>query len=125
MFFGECNCGWNNGGTRYCDLLPGDDEWVNVRELFLAYYTTTLDTCNTDARWEPCNSPKAYKTWMCAKLKAENYPYMIDEGILPCMANLYAYLPTFSDIDTYCKSYAHTLMVSSGVTLMIMAALYY
>ena len=50
----ECNCGWNPLGTQYCDLLPGDEEWLNVRSLFLKYYSATLNTCNVDARWEPC-----------------------------------------------------------------------
>jgi hypothetical protein len=70
-------------------LLPGDDEWLNVRKLFLDYYLATRETCNTDARWEPCNAKAKYNAWMCAKLKAENYAYMIDEGTLDCMANLY------------------------------------
>lgn len=29
--FAKCTCGWNGNKTRYCDLLPGDDEWINVR----------------------------------------------------------------------------------------------
>lgn len=86
----KCSCGWNAGKKRYCDLLPGDDEWVKVRELFVAYFTATRDTCNTDARWEPCNSKTLYYKWMCAKLRAENYPNLVDEGSLPCMANLYS-----------------------------------
>ena len=99
---GQCSCGWNPTGTRYCDLLPGDDEWVTARQLFIDYYTATLDTCNTDARWEPCGQTALYNQWMCANLRAQNYPYMVDEGTLDCMNNLYEYLPIFSDIYTYC-----------------------
>lgn len=79
-------------------MLPGDDEWVNVRALFLAYYEATIDTCNTDARWEQCGVPDLYNAWMCAKLRAESYALLVDEGTLPCMENLYAHLPVFSDI---------------------------
>ena len=25
--FGECKCGFNSQGYRYCDLIPGDEEW--------------------------------------------------------------------------------------------------
>jgi hypothetical protein len=100
----KCACGWNPKKTRYCDLLPGDDEWLTVRELFVEYFTATRDDCNTDARWEPCNAKSLYYKWMCAKLRAENYPLLIDEGTLSCMDNLYAYLPIFSDIYKYCYS---------------------
>ena len=41
---------------------------------------------------------------MCAKLKAENYVLMIDAKNLECMTNLFKYLPTFSDIYTYCEN---------------------
>ncbi len=53
---------------------------------------------------------------MCAKLRAENYPYLIDEGTLPCMENLYAYLPTFSDIKRYCDSFAYKLGAKLGLS---------
>ena len=26
-----CKCGVNSNGTRYCDIMPGDSEWVNAR----------------------------------------------------------------------------------------------
>jgi deoxyadenosine/deoxycytidine kinase len=29
--FAKCSCGWNGNKTRYCDLLPGDYEWLQVR----------------------------------------------------------------------------------------------
>ena len=86
----KCACGWNTKKNRYCDLLPGDDEWVKARELFVQYFTATRDTCNTDARWEPCNAKTLYYKWMCAKLRAENYAMLRDEGTLPCMENLYS-----------------------------------
>ena len=28
---GRCKCGWNADKTKYCDLLSGDNEWVDVR----------------------------------------------------------------------------------------------
>ena len=85
----KCSCGWNANKTRYCNLLPGDDEWVEVRALFKTYYEATKTNCNTEARWERCSEPRLYNEWMCAKLKAENYAYMIDDGTLECMENLY------------------------------------
>jgi len=84
--------------------LPGDDEWVKVRELFVQYFTATRDVCNTDARWEACNSKALYNKWMCAKLRAENYVMLLDEGTLPCMENLYSQIPVFADIHKYCFS---------------------
>ena len=30
----KCQCSWNTNKTKYCDLLPGDDEWVTVRTNF-------------------------------------------------------------------------------------------
>ncbi len=39
---------------------------------------------------------------MCAKLRAENYVILVDEGKLDCMENLKAYLPIFEDIYSYC-----------------------
>lgn len=39
---------------------------------------------------------------MCSKLMAENYVLMIDAYSLSCMADLFRYLPVFSDIYTYC-----------------------
>ena len=113
----KCACGWNSKKTRHCDLLPGDDEWLNVRELFLTYFTATRDNCNTDARWEPCGVKKYYYDWMCAKLRAENYALLIDEGTLSCMDNLYAYLPIFGDIHKYCYSSA-TRMISRVITII-------
>lgn len=53
------------------------------------YFTTTRDDCNTAARWEPCNAKDKYNKWMCAKLRAENYAMLVDEGELDCMNNLY------------------------------------
>lgn len=50
----RCSCGWNSKKSKYCDLLPGDDEWIEVRKNFREYYTATRDTCNSDARWEAC-----------------------------------------------------------------------
>lgn len=93
--YAKCNCGWNSDKTKYCDLLPGDDEWVNVRTLFSNYYSATRDTCNTAARWGECSQTALYNQWMCAKLLAENYVIMIDAMNLDCMANMYQYLPIF------------------------------
>ncbi len=87
--FANCKCGWNDKKTRYCDLLPGDEEWLDVRARFLKYFEATKVNCNTEARWERCSEKTLHSDWMCHKLKAENYPYMIDEGSLSCMENLY------------------------------------
>lgn len=119
-----CKCGWNSKKNRYCDLLPGDDEWVAVRDLFVQYFTATRDTCNTDSRWGPCNARTLYYQWMCAKLRAENYPLLIDEGTLPCMENLYAYLPVFSDIRKYCTGNAYKLVVKLGLSLVAFLTFY-
>jgi hypothetical protein len=27
----KCRCGFNSNGTKYCDILPGDSEWVITR----------------------------------------------------------------------------------------------
>lgn len=51
---------------------------------------------------------------MCAKLKAQNYAYMVDEGSLSCMDALYEYLPVFSDIYKYCYSGARWLAGSAA-----------
>ncbi len=115
----KCSCGWNGSKTRYCDLLPGDDEWLEVRDLFVEYFTATRDTCNTDARWEPCAARSVYYKWMCAKLRAENYPLLVDEGTLTCMDNLYAYLPIFSDIYEYCYSQASTLVAGAAFIMSL------
>ncbi len=61
---------------------------------------------------------------MCAKLRAENYPLLIDEGILPCMDNLYAYLPIFSDIYRYCSSDAYRLGAQIGLTVTALLTYY-
>ena len=106
----RCTCGWNDKKIRYCDLLPGDDEWTNVKDLFKLYFTATRDNCNTDARWEPCGAKDLYNKWMCAKLRAENYPLLVDEGTLSCMDSLYAYLPIFSDIHKYCRAGASIIV---------------
>lgn len=26
-----CKCGFNGDGTKYCDIMPGDTEWVTAR----------------------------------------------------------------------------------------------
>ncbi len=86
---GKCKCGWNTEKTKYCDLLPGDDEWVDVRTKFQAYFDSTRENCNTDARWQECGEKTLFNDWMCAKLKAENYALMIDANNLDCMKNLF------------------------------------
>ena len=101
--YGKCLCGFNTAKTKYCDLLPGDDEWKDVRLKFTAYFEASRENCNTDARWEQCGQQSLYYTWMCAKLKAENYVLLIDVNTLPCMSNLYQYLPVFEDIYFYCN----------------------
>ena len=53
---------------------------------------------------------------MCAKLRAENYPLLVDEGTLSCMDNLYAYLPVFSDIHKYCYSLGAWLTVGLALS---------
>jgi hypothetical protein len=62
--------------------------------------------------------------WICAKLRAENYPLLIDEGTLPCMENLYAYLPVFSDIRKYCTGNAYKLVVKLGLSLVAFLTFY-
>ncbi len=91
---------------------------IFILDLFVQYFTATRDTCNTDARWKPCNAQKLYYQWMCARLRAENYPLLIDEGTLPCMENLYAYLPIFSDIRKYCAADAYKLGVKIGISIV-------
>jgi hypothetical protein len=59
---------------------------------------------------------------MCAKLKAENYAMMVDEGTLACMDNLYAYLPVFGDIYEFCYSSASSLLL--GISLLLSMTLY-
>lgn len=27
----KCKCGFNSNGTKYCDIMPGDTEWVQTR----------------------------------------------------------------------------------------------
>ena len=29
--FANCSCSWNTDKQTYCDLLPGDSEWQDVR----------------------------------------------------------------------------------------------
>ena len=36
--YAKCMCGWNTDKIKYCDLLPGDDEWVDVRSKFNDYF---------------------------------------------------------------------------------------
>jgi hypothetical protein len=123
--FAKCSCGWNENKTRYCDLLPGDQEWVKVRELFKTYFEATKVNCNTEARWEQCSDPKLYNEWMCAKLKAENYAYLIDDGKLNCTENLYAHIPVFKDITKYCDSFACLSRMSVSVGLIMAIAIMY
>ena len=55
---------------------------------------------------------------MCAKLRAENYPMLVDEGSLPCMENLYSQLPIFSDIHKYC--YSLGVKLTAGIVGAVM-----
>eukprot|EP00347_Sterkiella_histriomuscorum_P013216 403365562 len=119
--YAKCNCGWNSEKTKYCDLLPGDDEWVDVRSKFNDYFQATRENCNTDARWEQCSEKSLYNTWMCAKLKAENYALMIDAKNLDCMATLFQYLPVFDEIYHYCDSawFMHASMMLASFLFMV------
>ena len=35
---GKCKCAWDSDKTKYCDLIPGDSEWVDVRSYFNDYF---------------------------------------------------------------------------------------
>ena len=41
--FAPCKCGHTAKGTKYCDILGGDDEWVASYALVSNY--TTNDCC--------------------------------------------------------------------------------
>jgi len=61
--YAACRCSWNADKTKYCDILPGDDEWVDAREAFKTYYEATRGSCNTAARWEKCGQESLYNAW--------------------------------------------------------------
>ena len=95
-----------------------------MRTLFNDYYKATRDTCNTAARWQPCSQDSLFNAWMCAKLKAENYVVMIDAMNLACMADLFQYLPVFSDIYTYCNLGKITSVMIGSVALISALSLF-
>ena len=94
-----------------------------MRSLFIDYYTATRDTCNTDNRWGPCNAESLFNNYMCAKLRAENYALLVDEGSLYCMSGLQSYLPIFSDIYQYCGLAVslNSFMGAFAITVLITA----
>jgi hypothetical protein len=49
-----CECSYNSDGQKYCGVLKGDKEWLDVTENFKNYHKATKDTCNTAARREEC-----------------------------------------------------------------------
>jgi len=100
----ECKCSWNAEKNKYCDILPGDDEWVDAREAFREYFLATRNDCNTAARWEPCGKYELYNDWQCKKLKAENYVWLRSASSLQCMPNLWNDLPMFAQEALYCVS---------------------
>ena len=114
----ECKCGWNENGNKFCDVLPGDNEWTKSRDKFIKYYEATNDNCNTAARWEECSQPKLFYSWKCAELKAKYYPYTIEDksSNLTCMDTLRSDLPIFKEIDDICAK-ALSSYLKFGVAL--------
>ena len=43
---------------------------------------------------------------------------LVDEGTLPCMDNLYAYIPIFSDIHKYCFSFGMQMALGLGAVAL-------
>ena len=87
--YANCTWGWNNNGYKYCDILPGDDEWQLAFTRFKDYFDATKDDCNVAARWEECGQKTLYNDWMCKKLSAENYVFLrYNKNELPCLEDL-------------------------------------
>lgn len=44
--FANCSCSWNGDKQRYCNILPGDIEWVTAREkvFFLLIYMILISS---------------------------------------------------------------------------------
>ena len=48
---GKCSCGLNENGDKYCELVPGDDEYSKYIELLKAWRNSkAILKCNTMAR---------------------------------------------------------------------------
>jgi len=100
--FASCACGWSTGGNKYWDILAGDDEWESARTAFKSYFDETKDKWNVASRWGEWGVSSLYNDWMCKKLKAENYVYLLyNDTDLPCMAKLKTSLPIFKDVEKY------------------------
>ena len=98
----SCSWGWSTTGKKYCDILAGDEEWENARTAFKTYFDATKDKCNVASRWGEWGVKDLYKDWMCKKLKAEHYVYLLySDTDLPWMSKLKSSLPIFNEIEKY------------------------
>jgi len=100
--FAPCKCGFNSNGTKYCDIMPGDTQWVTTRLAFKGYWDAT-GSCHLANRWGACDQNALYYTWKCLEAKAEYYVYTLNTTSTPCVNNSNTAIPIFSDLNYYCS----------------------
>ena len=120
--YASCTCGWSTTGQKYCDLLPGDDEWRAVFDSFRAYFDATKDDCNVASRWGECGQTELYRDWMCKWYKAEYYVILgYNDTALPCMEKLKTSLPIFKEVEKYCDD---AFGLNSGIIMLTLSLMF-